>query len=231
MAHARLVALLVASVAICALVLAGCTRPAQPVTPPPQGSAGAPAESPPPTSGWEGGAWGRFHSRRHDLWLPLPDGAAWKIDDHGTSWLVAKHPASSSTLRLRMFREDHAVNKAKCEALGRAAEPALPKELEGRLVDASDNVLPGWDGHGFSVVAATRPRPAPPGGAAPPPVLVGQYLGVAANIRRCLVVHFATQAPTGSEAVIGARLADVLEIVRRIQVEDDLAGPTRTPPP
>lgn len=204
------------------VVLAGasCSPTAAPVTAPvpsaPSASAAPPATA---RAGWEG-PWGRFHSKRHDAWVQLPDGAAWKIDDHKTSWLVARHPATSTTLRFKLFREEHAVSRDRCEALARRDDPTLPRE-DDAAIDRTDAVLPGWDGHGFAVVTAARGADAP---------IVGQYLAWGASIRRCFVLHVTTSAQGGdAAAAVGARLADLPELARKVSFDDATAGPGRVP--
>ena len=154
------------------------------------------------------------------MWLPLPDGRGWAIDDHKSEWLVATHAASTSVLRLRTLREDHAMSHAKCEASARAKDPSLPREDQGRLIATADDLLPGWDARSIAIVI---PREGS---------LEGQLTLYAANVRRCLVVHFATRSSArDAEAAIGARLGDVTDLLRKITIEDDRAGPGREPPP
>ncbi len=50
--------------------------------------------------------WGEFVSRRFGVRVPLPDGRAWRIDDHGESWLSAVHGSGGGELALRVWRED-----------------------------------------------------------------------------------------------------------------------------
>src|SRR5262249_12059895 len=145
-AHVRVSTLRAVSIAG-ALAFAGCA----PAAPPPPAPAPAPSASfapaPDPVAGWEKGAWGRYHSLRHGVFVPLPDGRAWELDDHTGDWLVGKHAASTSLLRLRVLREPHGQSKAKCEARARALDPTLPKTESGRVIVETDDVLPGWDAH------------------------------------------------------------------------------------
>ena len=212
MAHARSL-----SAVLLALVSACSPAPAPRPLPAAAPSASAFAE---PSTGWEHGAWGRFHSLRHDVWLPLPDGRGWAIDDHKGEWLVATHAASTSVLRLRSLHEDHAQSHAKCEASARAKDPSLPREDQGRVIATTDDVLPGWDAH---AVALIIPRQG---------AVEGHVTVFAANVRRCLVVHFATRSSArDAEAVVGVRLGDITDLVRKITPEDERSGPGREPPP
>ena len=46
---------------------------------------------------------GEFVSKRFGFRLHLPDGRAWRIDDHGDSFLLAKHALAATTLRASRF--------------------------------------------------------------------------------------------------------------------------------
>lgn len=46
---------------------------------------------------------GEFSSKRFDLRLSLPDGRAWRIDDHSEPYLVASHPLAATELRALRF--------------------------------------------------------------------------------------------------------------------------------
>ncbi len=61
----------------------------------------------------------RFHSQRLALYLPLPDGKAWRIDDHSRPELVATHAPTQSTVRVAVFRTEGLVGRHECEALAR----------------------------------------------------------------------------------------------------------------
>jgi hypothetical protein len=240
-----------AALAVCLAGLAACS-PA-PVSPQPGSAAGsAPSAQPAApvgqaTSGWEAGKRGRFHSKRFSLVVPFPDGKTWKIDDRRGEWLVATHAPTSSVLRVRILGDDQPFNRKRCEERARAEDPSLPREHQGQLIEASDaRVMPGWDAHSFSIVEPGRAgAPAVAGGArgarppaasasAPPPaapILDAHHVIFAAQVRRCLVVHFATRAagPT-AEATVGARLGEISELATLLRFEDETAGPGREPP-
>jgi hypothetical protein len=183
----------------CLLGLVACAPAPTPATtaPAPSASAsGAPAGE--ARTGWDEQPWGRFRSRRFSLWLALPDGKAWRIDDHRTSWLVATHAPSSSSLGLRVFFEDEATNPARCEARARQHDGKLPAEADGRVLERSSaEVLPGWDTRSF-VLSTLRSAPGAPLD------LEGHRVVFAASIRKCMVIHYATRAVgPGAEAVLG----------------------------
>jgi hypothetical protein len=171
-----------------------------------------------PLAGWEGGQPGRYHSLRHGAFVPLPDGRAWQIDDHTGDWLVATHPPTTSVLRLRVLREPHGQSKAKCEARARTLDPTLPRVETGRLIVESDDVIPAWDAHLTAFVVPKKQS------------LDAHLMVFAANLRRCLIVHYATRSSApDAEAIVGARLADVGDLVRRIVLDDERAGPAPEP--
>ena len=205
--------------ALAACALAGCaeSRPAHP-SPPVAAPAGSQAGR---GAGWDQGKWGTFHSQRFDLRLPLPDGAAWRIDDHKGSWLPATHPPPGSTLRLRMVLESHALNRAKCEAVVREAERALPVSRSDQVIeDVASGGPPGWDTHVVTFVQPDRRDETK---------LTGQLLAFASNVRKCLGFHFVTDA-TGADArpTVAARLSDAKErIVRELSFDQDLGVPGR----
>ena len=90
MAHAR-VAVIVAVVFISA-----CGSAPQPA------AEAAPSSSALPSSKtFDGTAWATFHSKRFELSLRLPDGPAWRIDDHRSPWLRATHEGTRSKIVLR----------------------------------------------------------------------------------------------------------------------------------
>ncbi len=207
------------TVLLVSLACAGCsTPPALSPSPAPTSSAAAPPPSTSARVGWSG-PWGRFHSRRHDAWLQLPDGAAWKIDDHRSSWLVARHPATSTVLRFKLFREEHAVNRDRCEALARRDDPTLPIE-DDAAIDRADAVLSAWDSHAFSVVTPGRVGSH---------AIVGRYLAWGASIRRCFALSVTTTADSAAE--VGARLAELPDLTKRLSFEEPTAGPGRVPAP
>lgn len=142
-------------------------------------------------------AWGRFHSRRFQLTVPLPDGRAWRIDDHSRPSLFAAHEATQSKLWLLATREGELVNRQKCEA--RARE--LGWVPAGPLATIQDEVTTGPEAYDSRVWVAIDAGK--PGGA-----LEGHVYLFGGSIRRCLVVHLATRvASAAEEDVLSSRLA------------------------
>jgi hypothetical protein len=214
-----LLAALLALLAACSPAVA----PPAPGPPPPASSEPAFGAA---ASGFEAGPAGKFHSKRFDVWLQLPDGKGWRIDDHRSSWLVATHAASSSSLGLRVYLEDSAINRSRCEARARELDPSLPAESPSQLVEAREkDVIKGWDARSVVQIAVQHRNE-------PSQIVEGHQLVFAALVRKCLVLHLATRAAgPGAEAAVGARLGELSELVRTLRVDDDLAGPSREPPP
>lgn len=208
-------------------VWAACTpspepRPPNPAAPAPSASASLAGDA---ATGWDEKNWGRFHSKRFSLWLSLPDGKAWRIDDHRTSWLVASHAPSSSSLSVRVFLESEATNAARCEARARQNDPRLPDEGQGRVLSRElSGALPGWDTRSLATsVTLNKPHE--------PLDLEGHLAVFSASNRKCMVIHYATRAVgAGADGVLGARIADAEELVRKIEPVNELEGPGQERP-
>ena len=104
------------------LALAACTPT---VTTPPPPTQPAPAQAP---VDFSSSKWGEFPSERFNLRVPLPDGKAWRIDDHHSQWLVAKHQATGSELAMRTWNDENRMNRDKCEEIARATRKLPPRE-------------------------------------------------------------------------------------------------------
>ena len=139
--------------------------------------------------------WGKFHSVRHAVMLPLPDGHGWKIDDHSRPELVAVHAASGSRVSVRLIQDaGELTNRAKCEQ--KALEAKFVKDLRVSIVEEQEGIdKDGWDAH---VLVAVEKAPSE---------LVGHILSFSSSIRKCLWFHFETHAKDGSEEELSARLA------------------------
>jgi hypothetical protein len=178
---------LVALFAPAALALASCGPPAPPAT-------GLPA--PGPKNTLDDAEWGTFHSARHALSIRLPDGHAWKVDDHSKPALVAVHLGTSSRVSVQLARDDdELMNRAKCEEKARVYGfvPGKPPVLE--VIDEAEGIgKGGFDTHvivGFEKVQ---------GG------LVGHVLSYGSFIRKCLWFHFETRVAEGHETELSDRL-------------------------
>jgi hypothetical protein len=183
-----------AFVLVLAVAAVGCGEP--PTATPPRGPEAALVPVAPryPT---EDAAWGRYHSKRFQLSFPLPDGKAWRIDDHSRPSLFALHDATSSRIWVQATQEDELVNRQKCEARARALGWVTSTKLT--TVEEETTVGPeAYDSRIWVALDAARP-----GGA-----IEGHVYLFGAFIRRCLLVHVATSVPSAKdEDVLSERLA------------------------
>jgi hypothetical protein len=153
----------------------------------------------------------RFHSARFELTVPLPDGHAWKIDDHHGPLLVATHPATSATLTLGISEEPELTNRQKCEAAARTR--GLVHDADFQTVDDEVIVGPGpYDSH---IVVDAVPS------TVPHHVLAGHVFLFGGYMKKCLFVHYETLVRDGEDATtLSDRLAVArLQILGGIRVE------------
>lgn len=142
-------------------------------------------------------SWGRYHSKRLLLSIPLPDGKAWRIDDHSRPSLFAVHEATGSRVSVMTTQEDNLVNRKKCEERARA----LGFVTSTTLTTVEDEVTIGPEAYDSRIWVALDA--AKPGGA-----LEGHVFLFGAFIRRCLIVHVSTRvASAKDEEVLSERLA------------------------
>jgi hypothetical protein len=192
-AHPRL-RLGVRSASACALVsVLGCGPAAEPVRTPVAATPIPVVEAFPK----EEARWPKFHSVRFRMSIPLPDGKAWKIDDHAQPELHAAHEPTRSRLVVYAWNETELMNRARCEdkARGRGFVP------DG-LTTVEDTTTIGPEAYDTRVWVAVKP-----GKDAQAP-LVGHVFAFGAFIRRCLFVDFQSEVPQGrDEEALSNRLA------------------------
>ena len=140
-----------------------------------------------------------YHSARLALSLPLPDGHAWRIDDHSGAELVATHAATRSRVMLATFRAGGLVGRSQCETLA----------YERRLVAELPDLHPLEDVSGLTQVTFdTRTVVAIVPGAGPDQPLVGHVTAFGGFLRKCYVFDFSTEVDgAADEPVLSARLA------------------------
>ncbi len=155
------------------------------------------------------GPTGDFVSLRFGLKLPLPDGKSWRIDDHDSGWLVAKHAASASDLVVRVWREETVMNRARCEERARLWRKIPERESADIVEKHSVDVPAGFD----TVVEVGVIAPAPAGKKARPGEdLRGVAMAFGGKGRRCFAWIYTTSAGgSGAEAVLGERLATMVQ--------------------
>lgn len=166
-----------------ALALAACAEPAAP----PRAPGGAPFVE-------TEAAYGTFHSKRLRLSVALPDGKAWRIDDHSRPWLAARHDPTDTELSVGRVDVHELTSRDVCLERARR-DGSVPADL-AVVEEARAEAPSGWDG---VVLVGVRPRGGQ-GGAHE-----GHALLVAGHLRSCLFVHARTVAR--DEAVLSERLA------------------------
>ena len=130
--------------------------------------------------------------------LPLPDGRAWRIDDHSRPELVASHGPTRSTVVVAVFHADELVGRTQCEALARARKLVPEGDLR-TLEDAATYTQQTFD---TRVWVAIEPSAAP-GGA-----LRGYVMAFGGFLRKCYAFIFSSQVGTSDEEpVLASRLA------------------------
>jgi hypothetical protein len=176
---------------LAALVACGPAAPA--VSPPPKPVAVSFPEDPRPLP--------RYHSTRLALSLPLPDGHAWRIDDHSGAELVATHAATRSRVMLATFRAEALVGRSQCEALARDRR-LLPPVREGDLHPLEDVTGITQETFDTRTIVAIVP------GAGPDQPLVGHVTAFGGFLRKCFVFDFTTEVDgAADEPILSARLA------------------------
>jgi hypothetical protein len=140
-----------------------------------------------------------YHSARMALTLPLPDGRAWRIDDHSTAELVATHPPTRSRVMVTTFRTEGLGGRSQCEYLAR----------QRGLVPALDDVKPLEDVTGLTQENYdTRTVVAVLAGVGPDQPIVGHVMAFGGFLRKCFVFDFSTEVDAASdEPVLSSRLA------------------------
>jgi hypothetical protein len=141
----------------------------------------------------------RYRSKRFALSLPLPDGRAWRIDDHSRPELVATHAPTRSTVLVAVFRADELVGRAQCEALAHAR----------RLVPAAEQLHVLEEEIGVTQQTFdTRTVVAVAPGSAPDQPLAGHVMAFGGFLRKCFVFDFSTEVDAANdEPVLSTRLA------------------------
>jgi hypothetical protein len=174
-------------------VLSGCAAQTAPA------SVAAPRDAPHAVSFAEDGSpLPRYRSRRLGLSLPLPDGRAWRIDDHSRPELVATHTASRSKVVVAVLRASGNVGRTQCEDMAREAH-LVPDDGLQTLDDEATVTQGAFD---------TRVRVALHVGTDPREPLVGHVMAFGGFLRKCYVFDFSSEVDgAADEPVLSARLA------------------------
>ncbi len=166
----------------------------------------------PPSPEFAESTWGKFHSERFQLTVPLPDGKHWKIDDHTQPQLVAKHAVTSSVVTIYTSFERELVNHKTCEDRARDAG-LVPKEL--RSVESTVTIGP--EAFDSRIWVAIEQGSA----SAKDSRLTGHIFLFGAYVRKCLFLHLATTVPTAQdEPRLSARLASArVSMVAELKID------------
>jgi hypothetical protein len=143
----------------------------------------------------------RYRSRRLALSLPLPDGRAWRIDDHSQPALIATHAPTRSRLVVSVFSAGELVGRAQCEELARARQLVPDEEPRtGRTVEDEVAIT--------QVTFDTRIEVTLEPGSGPDHSLGGRVMAFGGFLRRCYAFVYSTEVDAATdEAVLSARLA------------------------
>lgn len=219
------------------LALVGCASSPAPVSSAPQPSPTTPATlldgyddteasqetTHPRTRGREAGSSSpnMLESHRFSLRVPVPNQTGWSADDVRERWLVFRHPATSSELRVRTWPAPRLVRREDCEQQVRLWRGPLP-EQSGILEQRELTNPPGFQNQLTLAVEEV-------GGA-----LRGQALVFGAAVGRCYAALYATEARgVGAEVAVAERLSFIVEdVLSRIEASsiDDRGKTTRAPP-
>jgi hypothetical protein len=144
-----------------------------------------------------------YRSRRLALSLPLPDGKAWRIDDHSQPELVATHAPTRSRVAVAVFNAGELVNRGRCEELAREKKLA-PDALPGMARIVEDTVTITQETFDTRIEVVVEPGPGPNG------PLAGRVMAFGGFLRKCFAFVYATSVDgAANEPVLSGRLAFV----------------------
>ena len=139
----------------------------------------------------------RYRSKRLRLSIPLPDGRAWRIDDHSQPGLVATHATTRSRVIVSVFNAGTLVGRAQCEDLARSRNLVPSGDLR-RLEDETTFTQGTFD---TRIQVALEPE-------APDGALRGHVMAFGGFLRKCYVFVYSTEVGSVSdESTLAARLA------------------------
>ena len=163
-----------------------------------------------------GSSFQTISSTRFDLSFPMPDAGGFQIDDRTERWLVATHPATSSTLHVRTWREYELMNRQTCEDRARLFRQ-LPERngamvIEQRRID----VPPDHD-----TIVEVRVHVGTK-------ATEGSVLAFGAWARRCFAFVFTTR--DDHERTVVARLSTIRHgTLARMRFESELVAKRKPP--
>jgi hypothetical protein len=209
-----------ASLAACAALAAvsvGCAASPGAGAPTPGG--GHPEDDAGAPGAFRTGRPGTFHSARFELSLDLPEGKAWRIDDHNTPWLLATHERTRSTLQVRSWNEDRPATKHRCYERARQWKQGLPDiDTSHAVSDELRHLDGGVEARMVSGIDVPEGSPH----------IAGYAVAVGTLVRKCIVIIYQTEAsrPSGPQA-LAERLAVMSETVMAKVKFDSTLNPAR----
>jgi hypothetical protein len=152
-----------------------------------------------------------YRSRRLELSLPLPDGQAWRIDDHSQPELVATHAPTRSRVAVAVFNAGELVGRARCEELARAKKlvPEAASESSSSSSGSSartveDQVAITQGTFDTRIEVVVEPGNGPEG------ALGGRVMAFGGFLRKCFAFVYSTAVDgAADEPVLSGRLAFV----------------------
>ena len=175
----------------------------------------------------------RYRSHRLALSLPLPDGRAWRIDDHSAAALVATHAPTRSRLVVSVFSAGELVGRAQCEELARSRQ-LVPEEDPRTRRTVEDEIAITQETFDTRIEVTLEP------GSGPDHSLTGRVMAFGGFLRRCYAFVYSTEVDAASdEAVLSSRLAVVrARVLGGLELEpfdavsrDPAPGPKLAPGP
>jgi hypothetical protein len=163
----------------------------------------------------------RYRSKRLALSIPLPDGKAWRIDDHSRPELVATHAPTRSRITVGVFRADELVGRTQCEELARTRKLVPSRDLQ--TLDQEIAVT--------QQTFDTRIWVALEVGGAPDRPLVGHVMAFGGFLRKCYIFDFSTEVDRAAdESVLSSRMAFArARILGGLELESFDTAPRDTP--
>jgi hypothetical protein len=162
-------------------------------------------------------------SPRWPVRLPLPDLAGWRESTARSSFLVLEHPASSSSLVVRVWREAEIVTREDCERRARSLRQLPVADAPGAVERERIDVPPGFD-----TLVEAGASPGAPGGR-----IAGYLLAFGGWAHQCFAYAYTTSvAGPGASQLVAARLALMRDdSLGRLAVRSDTERPPRPLPP
>ncbi len=155
-----------------------------------------------PSLSSEPGSFVARHSSRLHVSVPLPDGAAWLVDDRSTPDFVAEHPPTESKLVVHSSIEPELMNRAKCEERAQQLGLAPTGKAAASLKTVESANIAGPDELDTRIWVALEP------GVNDASPVTGYVFAFGAHMHKCMTVRYETRVASASDGEeLSARLA------------------------